>query len=104
MNEIYKVAKRVRTTLEKHPKTRNSDSYLYYIICRDILAALGLDIDRVSLSDGLLYRNSYSLPNYETVRRARQKIQEHCPELAALPEVEAVRIENEKEVREFVRG
>ena len=104
MHEIYKVAPLVREALERYPQARNSDTYLYYILCRDILSENGLDIEKVSLSDGLLYRGSYSLPNYETVRRTRQKLQENCPWLASVPEVEAIRIKNEKQVREFVRG
>ena len=38
MNEIYNVAKLVREALENYPKARNSDNFLYYIICKEQLA------------------------------------------------------------------
>lgn len=104
MNEIYNVAKLVREALENYPQARNSDNFLYYIICKDQLAKKGFAIEDINLSDGLLHRQVFGLPNYETVRRTRQKIQEKCHWLASVPEVEAARIENEKEVRDFVRG
>lgn len=103
MDEIRNTAKLVKEALEKYPQARNSDSYLYYVICRDKLSAMGLDIDRVSLSNGLLYRDSYSLPPFETVRRTRQKLQSQYPELASDPEVECARLENQKEFLEYAR-
>jgi len=52
----------------------------------------------------LLNRKAYGLPPFESVRRSRQKAQEKNPALAALPEVEAVRIAEEEKFREFARG
>lgn len=104
MNEIQSTSKLVKEALINHPDTRNSDNYLYYVICRDLLAKIGLNIDSISLSNALLNRKIYNLPPFETVRRTRQKAQEKCPELAALFEVEAKRAELEEKYREFARG
>ena len=104
MNEIQSTSKLVKETLINDPATRNSDNYLYYVICRDLLAKIGINIDNISLPQALLCRKSLFLPPFETVRRTRQKAQEKCPELAALPEVEAKRAELEEEYREFARG
>ena len=104
MHKLNTTKKLVADSLENHPQTRNSDNYLYYIICKGQLEKQGLDIDKLSLSNALLHRQAYSLPPFESVRRSRQKAQEKNPELAALPEVEAVRLDIEEQYREFARN
>lgn len=104
MHKLNTTKKLVADSLENHPQTRNSDNYLYYIICKGQLEKQGLDIEKISLSNALLNRKAFELPPFESVRRARQKAQEKNPALAALPEVEAVRLDLEEEYREFARG
>lgn len=104
MNELKNTSKLVKKALINHPEARNSDNYLYYVICHDLLAEIGLNIDKLSLTNALLHRKVYNLPNFETVRRSRQKIQSECPELAGTDEVEEVRAYMEEEYRDFARG
>ena len=104
MQEIKNTAKLVKKALINHPETRNSDNYLYYVICHDLLAEIGLNIDRLSLSNALLNRKVYGLPPFETCRRARQKIQAEFPELAGTDEVEATRAYKEEMFRDYSRG
>lgn len=104
MNEIKNTAKLVKKALINHPEARNSDNYLYYIICHDLLAEMGLNIDKLSLTKALLYRKEYNLPNFETCRRTRQKIQAECPELCGTDEVEEARSYNEDAFREYAKG
>ena len=104
MHKLNTTKKLVADALEKHPQTRNSDNYLYFIICKGQLEKQGLDIEKISLSNALLNRKAFDLPPFESVRRSRQKAQEKNPALAALPEVEAVRIAEEEKFREFARG
>ncbi len=104
MYKIEQTTKLVADALEKHPQTRNSDNYLYYIICKGQLEKQGLDIEKISLSNALLHRKAYGLPPFESVRRTRQKAQEKNPALAALPEVEDARLQLEEQYREFARG
>lgn len=104
MNGIKHTSKLVKKALINHPQARNSDNYLYYVICHDLLAEIGLNIDKLSLSNALLNRKVYGLPNFETVRRTRQKIQSECPELCGTDEVEEARIYNEEIVRDYARG
>lgn len=101
---LQDVTAMVIKALKCHPMARNSDDYLYYIIYREILGGMGIDIDRVSASNMLLYREKYSLPPFESMRRARQKAQVKFPDLAAVPEVEDARLQLETEFREFARG
>ena len=104
MQDLQTTKKLVMDVLVKNPQARNSDNYLYYIICKEQLEKQGLGIDRISLANALLHRERYGLPNFETVRRTRQKAQEKNPALAALPEVEEARLDLEEEYREFARG
>ena len=104
MQEIKNTAKLVKKALINHSKARNNDNYLYYVICHDLLEDIGLNIDSISLSQALLYRKEYNLPNFETVRRARQKIQADCPELASNTVVAVERTTKEKIYREYSKG
>ncbi len=104
MHDLKTTTKRVKNVLEMHPQARNSDNYLYYIICKEQLEKQGLDIEGITFANALLNRKAFCLPPFETVRRTRQKLQEKIPDLAALPEVEAARLELEEEYREFARG
>lgn len=103
MNEIKNTAKLVKKALTNHQQARNSDNYLYYVICHDLLAEIGLNIDKLSLTNALLNRKVYGLPNFETVRRTRQKVQEHNPELCGTDEVEEARSYLEEEYRDYAR-
>ena len=104
MQDLKTTKKLVADALERHPQTRNSDNYLYYIICKEQLEKQGFDIEEITFAKALLHRKTYNLPPFETVRRTRQKAQEKNPALAALPEVEAARIAEEEKFREFARG
>ena len=104
MEELKNTAKLVKNILETRPKARNSDNYLYFLVCHTKLKNQGFDIRSVSLSDALLNRNFYQLPVFETVRRARQKIQAKHPELAASDEVQEIRAIKEEVFREFARS
>ena len=104
MNELRNTTDLVKEALKSNPKARNSDNYLYYLICKAKLAAADMDVSKVSLKDGLLRRNEWGLPAFETVRRTRQKIQQHNPELAGTADVEAHRAIREEAFREYARN
>lgn len=104
MDNLRSTKNLVRNALETSLKARNSDNYLYYLVCKAIMQTRGVNIDALSFRDGLLHREQYHLPNYETVRRARQKIQQENPDLSATAEVEAERAIREEAFREFARG
>lgn len=104
MNEIKNTADLVKQVLILNPKARNSDNYLYYVVCKVKLSGQGIDIDSLSFKDGLLQRNEYGLPNFETVRRTRQKLQHENPDLASDSHVKEQREILEESFREFARG
>lgn len=104
MESIRNTAELVRAALEYNAKARNSDTYLYYIICKGLLKAKGVDINEISLKDGLLHRKEYNLPNFETVRRTRQKIQQNNPEFAGTEETEVMRTIREEQFKNYARS
>lgn len=101
MNDLKTTAKLVRTILEENPQARNSDSYLYFKVLQYRANRMGVDLRDISVASFLLGMNTFGFPGFETVRRARQKLQATHPELAALENVQIARMENEKVFRGF---
>lgn len=89
----------VKSVLESKPATRNSDDVLYIEVCKTI-NPLYVDLPFWKI---LQSRKSYGFPPYESVRRARQKLQSDYPELAANENVEAQRAINEDKYRAFAK-
>ena len=101
--ELKNMSRVVKRHLIDDPMCRESDRYLYYKICEEILNAHGLDIRSISLHDGLLYNNDFGLPPFETVRRTRQKMQAQFPALASNDEVQGFKDAQEETFREYAR-
>lgn len=103
IDEIRNTAKLVKAILEAHPITRGSDEYLYYEVCAAKLEQQGLRIMDFKLQDALLHRKMFDIPKFETVRRARQKLQADHPELASCTIVAEFRADREQAFREWAR-
>ena len=77
MDKLKNTTKIVKEILQAYPDTRNSDNLLYIKVC-EILNSAALNkpfwIVLANLKD-------WDLPGFETVRRARQKLQATYPEL-----------------------
>ena len=72
MGRIREVTKDVKLILTVDEKARNSDDYLYSVICRMRLLDNNIDATRISFVDVMSRRKELNLPPYETVRRSRQ--------------------------------
>lgn len=94
----------VKSILEQDKKCRNSDSFLYLKVLSVTAKQKGIDLEKMTVPYFLMNLHGAGLPPFESVRRARQKIQEHNPHLAACEAVEGFRAENEAEVRAYARG
>lgn len=94
----------VKSILEQDKQCRNSDSFLYWKVLSVVGKQKGIDLERMPVSYFLLNLHGADFPCFETVRRTRQKIQQHHPELAACEAVESFRADNEKVFRDFARG
>lgn len=101
---LKKVSSMVLKLLETDPQTRNSDDYLYCMVCRMMLHGTTSTTIGCSAEYLLTHRKDLGLPSFETVRRTRQKIQAEQPELKACVPVEAARTELEAEYKAFALG
>ncbi len=94
----------VKSIMEQDKQCRNSDSFLYLKVLSAVAKQKGIDIEKMTVPFFLQNLHGAGLPGFETVRRSRQKIQQHHPELAASEAVEGFRAENEREFRAYAVG
>lgn len=104
MNDMKNTTALVKAILEQDKRCRNSDSFLYFRVLGIIGMRKGIDINEISIPYFLLNMSGTEFPPFESVRRARQKIQEHNPELAACDAVADARAMNEAMFRDYARG
>lgn len=94
---LIETTKHVTEILESIPETRSSDAALYTEICKKLNpSALNVPFGKIITR---LAENG--LPPFESVRRARQKLQAKREDLRASDEVELFRAENEEEYRAY---
>ena len=94
MDDLKKTRKLVEDILNKDPLARNSDRYLYLEVVREVKPSVLYEPFAMAFMDK-------DLPSTETVRRARQKIQEENEFLRADPDVEAARQLKEHQFFDF---
>lgn len=94
----------VQFILERDERTRDSDSFLYLRLISILAEKKGVDLDSMPVSYFLLRMKELDFPPFESVRRARQKVQAECPHLAACEKVAELRKENQGEYLAFARG
>lgn len=100
MKNIKRTSDLVKEILMEEPEARNSDMYLYYMVCLKTDARiLGKPFAQV-----IMNLKSLNLPPFESVRRARQKLQSAYPELAGTDNVEAFRSENQNIVKGYAKA
>jgi hypothetical protein len=104
MTDLKTTTALVKALLEQDRKCRNSDSFLYLKVLEIIGLKKGIDIHTMSIPNFLLNMAGTTFPPFESVRRARQKLQEHHPELGACKEVADSRAVNEVGYCEYARG
>lgn len=93
MESIKNVEKMVRSILEIDVDSRNSDNVLYWNILDCLTPQRGTIW---TAYDVFINGKELGLPNYETVRRARQKLQEKNPELRGSRRVQERRSDRER--------
>lgn len=104
VNKLQNTGKLVKKILEADEQARNSDSFLYFRVLGVLGAEKGLDLNLVPVTVFLLKMKEWGFPPFESVRRARQRVQAEFPELASCRKIEALRMENEKKYRAFAVG
>lgn len=94
----------VKSILEQDEQCRNSDSFLYLKVLSAVAKQKGIDLEKMTVPFFLMNLHGAGLPPFESVRRSRQKLQQHHPELAANETVQGFRAENEREFRAYAVG
>jgi len=96
MSRVREVTPKVLEMLKEHPATRSNDRLLIreiYTKCYGVnpYAPFGEVVMRKDL------------PSFESIRRARQKVQEYCEDLRAEEPTESIRIAEQEEYLEYAR-
>ena len=99
--ELSTVKELVHFILSTDSKSRNSDSYLYLKVIELQAKEKKIDLRFSSVRWFFLNAGEKGFANYESVRRARQKIQAENPGLMGNERVQAARRENEAVFREW---
>lgn len=94
--ELKTIEEKVLWELENNPSTRNSDKYL--------TTAFYMDFYNMSPNTPYVDVMFSKLPNYESIGRARRKIQECREDLRATDKVERERIANQEVYMEYALG
>jgi len=103
VKELKTTTELVKDLLEKYPKARNSDNYLYIKVLQHKGAAKGINLEQMSVFNFFMRIKELDVPSIETVGRCRRKIVESHPELAGNGDVEAGRMLQEETFRDYAR-
>ena len=95
MNNLKNTTELVKIILDQDERARNSDSYLYLKVIQILGERKGINVYKTPVTVFLLRMNEWQFPPFESVRRARQKVQANFPELAATKKTRANRKKNE---------
>ena len=98
MEKLKTMQQRIEFCLETYPMCRDDDNILIGTV---LSIFYDVDVKTITLKETLLRTD---LPSFETIRRCRQKAQEQRPELRGTRYAQKKRKDNEKRVREYVRG
>ena len=94
--KLYTVQEMVRTQLESRPDTRSDDRLLVYNLYRDNYGIVNDKWVNVIFNK--------ELPNFETIRRCRQKLQQENEDLRATKEVQQIRLDEQPKFIEYALG
>lgn len=104
MTELKNITAQVKEILEKDKQTRSSDSLLYLRVLNRYCNSAGFDTSTLSVDFFLRGMEVYGFPPFESVRRARQKVQQKYPELSANKAVQAMRAKKQREYLDYARS
>ena len=104
MTNLKQTSKLVKSILTDDKRTRNSDSFLYLKVLQHYAEQTGKPVHEMSVQAFLLNMGDLGIPPFESVRRARQKVQATYPELRACKAVEGFRADNEAQFRAYAVG
>ena len=96
MSRVREVTPKVIEMLKEHPATRSNDR----LLIREIYTKC-YGVNPYAPFGEVVMRND--LPSFESIRRARQKVQEYCENLRAEEPTESIRIAEQEDYLEYSR-
>lgn len=84
MYKLKTIESNVREILADHPDARDDDMKLYLLICQECITRTHGRAD-LSFEEVMTNYKELGCPQFESVRRTRQKIQATTPELGCSP-------------------
>lgn len=100
MSRLKQITKVVRVYLTEKPETRNDDELLYRYVCEDF----NREATALPFCVVMTNRRRLGIPPFESVRRSRQKLQEHNEDLRPDEDIEAIREVEEEKYRKYARS
>ncbi len=97
-NKVRQTAELVKDLMENDKKAREDDFYLY----GEVIKLFGVST-RCHLNTIFRYIRQKRIPPFETVNRARRRIQELYPELRANDFVESARLDKSEQYIDFIQ-
>lgn len=88
MNKLYKIEDTVKNVLTEIPSTRDDD----FKLIAEVYYELGFDINTTSFGLMMLGHKEFGLPPFESITRARRKLQATYEELRSSKEVAEARL------------
>lgn len=98
MNKLYKVEDIVYQVLKEHVSTRSDDFLLVMFVYNKIL-----DTTELSFNEIMINHKQLKLPYFESISRARRRLQNIFEELRPSKEVQEARDEEQLIYREYAR-
>ena len=95
MSRVREVTPKVFEVLKKYPDARSNDRFLIRAIYDIYYHVSSQPFEEVLMRT--------DLPSFESIRRARQKVQQYCEDLRAEEPVESIRIAEQEEYLEYAR-
>lgn len=96
--KLIKLEQIVKPILERSITARNDDFFLY----SEVIKEFKPELSDVPLLQALRCHNELGLPNYDSVARARRKVQEKNPELES-ERTRRRRLKEAEEYKEYAR-
>ena len=96
MSRVREVTPKVLQMLKEYPATRSNDR----LLIREIYTRC-YGVNPYAPFGEVVMRND--LPSFESIRRARQKVQSYCEDLRAEEPTESIRIAEQEDYLEYSR-
>lgn len=100
-SEQRKVQEVVRAVMICDFETRNNNDRLVMAVYQQYAFEMGINLDDKSFHSVMLHRKEWRFPSYESITRARRKLQEQDESLRSDDNIQAMRELREEEYREW---